>query len=137
MSIVADHSGTLAATRLLARPKWLALACIAVLVAAGWLYLGLVLAGISGVTLLEALCRPSFGVSGFDATQASLVLAMWCAMALAVMLPTAAPMFLTYAELAETAARKGERTASPLVLIAGYVAVWLGTAVVFAILQLI
>ena len=39
--------------------------------------------------------------------------------------------------LAETAARKGEPAASPLVLIAGYVGVWLGVAAVLAALQLV
>jgi len=123
--------------RIFVRPKRLAIACIAVLVAAGWLYLGLTLAGMSGVTVLDVLCQPSFGASGFGAAQAGIVFAMWCAMALAMMLPTAAPMILTYAEIAETAARKGERVASPLILTAGYVAVWLATAILLAALQLI
>jgi len=124
------------ALRALARPKRIALACIAVLVAAGWIYLGLMLAGMSGAGLLDVLCRPSFGASSPDAAQAGLVFAMWCAMALAMMLPTAAPMILTYAELAETAARKGEPAASPLVLAAGYVAVWLGAAMLLTVVQL-
>jgi predicted metal-binding membrane protein len=122
--------------RALARPKLIALACIAVLVTAGWIYLGLMLAGMSGVGLLDVLCRPTFGASGFGAAQAGLVFAMWCAMALAMMLPTAAPMILTYAEFAETAARKGEPAASPLVLAAGYVAVWLGAALLLTVVQL-
>jgi predicted metal-binding membrane protein len=130
------HANTIRPMRALARPKWLTAACIAVLVAAGWIYLGLVLAGMSGVTFLEALCRPSFGVAAFDTAQAALVFAMWCAMALAMMLPTAAPMIVTYAELAETAALKGEPAASPLVLAAGYLAVWLGAAGALAALQL-
>ena len=46
-------------------------------------------------------------------------------------------MILTYVELAETAARKGEPVASPLVLTAGYVGVWLGAAAALAVLQLI
>ena len=57
-------------------------------------------------------------------------------MALAMMLPTAGPMILTYAEIADTAARKGEPAASPLLLAAGYVAVWLGFASLLAALQL-
>src|SRR5689334_20596202 len=92
--------------RALARPKALAIGCIAVLVAAGWLYLGLALAGMNSVSLLEVLCQSSFGASDFGAAQTGLILAMWFAMALAMMLPTAAPMIVTYAELAETAARK-------------------------------
>jgi predicted metal-binding membrane protein len=126
------------ALRVLARPKLLAFICIGVLVAAGWLYLGLIVAGMSGVGVLEALCRPSFGAQGgWSLAQAGIVLSMWCAMALAMMLPTAGPMILTYAELADTATRKGEPAASPLVLTAGYVLVWLGAAFVLAALQLL
>jgi predicted metal-binding membrane protein len=126
------------ALRVLARPKLLAFICIGVLVAAGWLYLGLIVAGMSGVGVLEALCRPSFGAQlGWSLAQAGLVLSMWCAMALAMMLPTAGPMILTYAELADTATRKGEPAASPLVLTASYVLVWLGAAFVLAALQLL
>jgi predicted metal-binding membrane protein len=60
---------------------------------------------------------------------------MWGAMILAMMLPTAGPMILTYAEIADTAARKGERVVSPVVLIAGYALVWFGFAAVPALLQ--
>jgi predicted metal-binding membrane protein len=124
--------------RALGRPKVLAFVCIGVLVAAGWLYLGFVAAGMSGVGVLEALCRPSFGAQdGWSLAQAGLVLSMWCAMALAMMLPTAGPMILTYAELAETAAKKGEPAASPLILAAGYVSIWLGAALVLAATQLL
>jgi predicted metal-binding membrane protein len=123
------------ALRLLARPTALALGCIGVLAAAGWIALGLMVAADAGTGWLAALCRPTFGRTAPGATEAALVLAMWCAMALAMMLPTAAPMVLTYAEIAETAARKGETVASPLALIAGYVAVWLGVALALAALQ--
>ena len=121
------------AVRALSRPRLVAVGCIAVLAAAGWVYLGLMLAG-SGV--LEALCRPVFGTATPGLVQAGLVFAMWCAMALAMMLPTAGPMILTYAEIAATAARKGEPAATPLWLIAGYVGVWLGAAAALAALQL-
>jgi predicted metal-binding membrane protein len=60
---------------------------------------------------------------------------MWAAMTLAMMLPTAGPMILTYAEIADTAVRKGEPVVSPLVLTAGYAAVWLGFALLAAWLQ--
>jgi len=124
--------------RALARPRPLAIACIAGLVTAGWLYLAITLAGMSGgASVLEVLCQPMFGASGVGAAQALLLFVMWCAMALAMMLPTAAPMILTYADLAGTAAAKGEATASPLILTAGYLLVWLGTAVLLAALQIV
>ena len=122
--------------RVLARPRVVALACIAVLVAIGWAYLGLVLAGQSAQGILSALCQPVYGAAGSSGVAGvALTLAMWCAMVLAMMLPTAAPMIVTYADLAETAAAKGEPAASPLMLTAGYTAVWLGSAVVLAALQ--
>jgi predicted metal-binding membrane protein len=67
--------------------------------------------------------------------ELALVFAMWVAMTLAMMLPTAAPMVLTYAEIADTAAHKGEPAASPLSLTAGYAAVWIGFAAVATALQ--
>jgi predicted metal-binding membrane protein len=88
-----------------------------------------------GSALVDALCRPTFGRRGTTGGDVALVFLMWAAMTLAMMLPTAGPMIMTYAEIADTAARKGEAVASPLALTAGYVAVWLGFAVVATALQ--
>jgi predicted metal-binding membrane protein len=123
-----------AATRLsgvLARPKRIAFACIAVLTVLGWLSLALMSAG-SASGLWQALCQ-----AGGDAALGALAVAapMWAAMTLAMMLPTAGPMVLTYAEIADTAARKGEPVVSPMVLTAGYVTVWLGFALAASVLQ--
>jgi predicted metal-binding membrane protein len=52
-----------------------------------------------------------------------------------MMLPSAAPMIVTYAEIADTAARKGEHIVSPFVLAAGYHLVWFGFAIGAALLQ--
>jgi predicted metal-binding membrane protein len=114
----------------LARPKRIALGCVVTLSALGWGAIGLMTAG-SPLNWL-ALCRPS-QAGGWS----ELVLAapMWAAMTLAMMLPTAGPMILTYAEIADTAARKREPVVSPVVLTAGYVAVWLGFALAAALLQ--
>jgi predicted metal-binding membrane protein len=122
--------------RVLARPRIVAFASVAVLVAAGWTYLGLVLAGQYAEGLLSALCTPIYGFTGALGVTGFLVtLAMWCAMVLAMMLPTAAPMIMTYVDLGETAAAKGEPAASPLVLAAGYLAIWLGAAVALTATQ--
>jgi len=64
----------------------MAFACIAALVAAGWIYLGLMLPA-HPARHPAAICRPTFGpLRAGRVRQASLVLAMWCAMALAMML---------------------------------------------------
>jgi predicted metal-binding membrane protein len=60
---------------------------------------------------------------------------MWVAMTLAMMLPTAGPMILSYAEIADTAARKGEPVVSPLILATGYLTVWLGFALAASLVQ--
>lgn len=132
--------------RLLARPKPIASGCVIVLSALGWAYLALQVGSMPGAALgpggglldllprvIDALCSPSPSHPGMPLgawmlVDAVLVFLMWCAMALAMMLPSAAPMIYTYAEIAETAARKREPIVSPLVIAGGYVAVWLGFA---------
>jgi predicted metal-binding membrane protein len=115
----------------LAQPKQIALACVIVLSVFGWFALGMIAAS-SDESGWQALCRAGAG----DTWRTLAMLApMWAAMTLAMMLPSAGPMILTYAEIADTAARKGEAVVSPLVLAAGYIAVWLGFAAIAAVLQ--
>lgn len=120
-----------------ARPKLVAAACVMALALLGWVSLALMAAQVDGV--IAALCRPSFGAGDFWNTNGFVVVAlMWAAMVLAMMLPSAAPMILTYAEIAETAAaHKGERIVSPLMIAAGYSVVWLGFALVATVAQLV
>jgi predicted metal-binding membrane protein len=130
----------------------IAVACVIVLAGLGWLYLGLSIAehvdrsgGLTQIwssnrglanALYDAICRPSFGHAIEGNSDVAIVLLMWIAMTLAMMLPTAGPMILTYADIADAAARKGEPAASPTVLMAGYVAVWFGFAVAATGLQI-
>jgi predicted metal-binding membrane protein len=114
----------------LSQPRRIALGCVAALTGLGWLALGLMSAG-SPVNW-QALCQP--GVTG-GWSDLTLAAPMWMAMTLAMMLPTAGPMILTYAEIADTAAHKREPVVSPLILTAGYVAVWFGFALAAALLQ--
>ncbi len=124
-----------------ARPKAIAALCVIVLASAGWTYLG-VLSGSSMSqpggfwSWIGALCRPAATPPSFGFTPFVLVVLMWSAMALAMMLPSAAPMILTYAEIADTAARKGERVVSPFALALGYAAIWIGFALFAASLQI-
>lgn len=116
---------------LFAQPKMLAAICVVALTALGWLALGLMY---SGMGPLKALCRP-LAASPWGAGGFALVALMWAAMTLAMMLPSASPMILTYAEIADTAARKGERIVSPFVLAGGYILVWLGFAAAAMLVQ--
>lgn len=112
----------------LMRPKTIAVLCVVALTVLGWAYLAVLTAGASDpLSAFDALCRAMADTSsGF--TGAALIALMWGAMTLAMMLPTAAPMILTYAEIADAAARKGERIVSPFVLAAGYLTVWFAVA---------
>ena len=111
----------------LAQPRRIALGCVVVLTGLGWLTLGLMSARMPSAW--QMLCQPSGAGSLGELAPAA---TMWAAMVLAMMLPTAGPMILTYAEIADTAARKGEPVVSPMVLSAGYALVWLGFALVAA-----
>ena len=111
----------------LGQPRRIALGCVVALTGLGWLTLGLMSARMPSAW--QMLCQPSGAGSLVELAPAA---AMWAAMVLAMMLPTAGPMILTYAEIADTAARKGEPVVSPMVLSAGYALVWLGFALVAA-----
>jgi predicted metal-binding membrane protein len=58
-------------------------------------------------------------------------------MSLAMMLPSAAPMIMTYAGIADTAACKNESIVSPFMLAGGYTAVWFAFAVLAALAQIV
>ena len=74
--------------------------------------------------------------SGSLPSVALALFAMWFAMSVAMMLPTAAPMIRTYSEIANTAAARGEPVVHPAVLTAGYLLVWALAAAGFTLFQL-
>jgi len=79
-----------------------------------------------------ALCLSPLPAADSFGIEASALAAMWFLMAVAAMLPSAAPMIRTYCEIADTARAKGERVVHPLVLVAGYLTVWLAASAAFA-----
>ena len=126
--------------RIAARPKIVAAACVILLAALGWLYLAWMLAALPAtgggpMTIVQTMCSALIEGS-WTIGSVAIVVSMWAAMTLAMMLPSASPMILTYAGIAETAARKGERIVSPFVLATGYVSVWIGFSIAAAIAQI-
>jgi len=85
---------------------------------------------------LFSLCLAPAPLAGWMGMQALALILMWFLMAVAAMLPSAAPMIRTYCEIADTARIKGEPVAHPLVLVAGYLFTWLVASAVFAALTL-
>lgn len=57
--------------------------------------------------------------------QAPLFVAMWMAMTVAMMFPTAAPMLLTFHKTQESKRRRGQAFVATWVFLAGYMIVWL------------
>ena len=154
--------GAAAIGRAMGRPVPIAVACLIALAALGWIFLVLMVAAwaargnaaalgpgmgvfdlltqraghdLIGRALIDVLCRPSFGATGWQPGETALIFLMWAAMTLAMMLPTAAGMIVTYAQLADTAARQHEPAVSPVILTAGYMTVWLGFALAATALQ--
>ncbi len=83
-----------------------------------------------------ALCLAPAPLAGSTGLQAPALVLMWFLMAVATMLPSAAPLIRTYCEIADTARFKGEPVVHPLVLVAGYLTTWLGASAAFTVLTL-
>ncbi len=82
------------------------------------------------------LCLTPAPLDTGSGAQFLALIAMWFLMAVATMLPSAAPMIRTYCEIADTARIKGEPVAHPLILVAGYLCTWLAASAGFAMLTL-
>lgn len=123
-------------------PHVVAVVAIAILVLGAWaaLVVEAMRLGSGPDAFLQALCRP--GARTDAATGAALLggvalaALLWMAMSVAMMLPTAVPMVLGFVDLLDrrggTAARS---SAAPLLLVAGYLAVWAVVALGAALLQ--
>lgn len=110
------------------RPRLFMALCLTVILSVSGLTLW-VAAGTSLERLVSALCGPTAN-AGLPQ-----LLAMWMAMTLAMMIPSAAPMISTYLDIAEAAAVKRMAIVSPVVLVAGYAAVWAIFALAAALAQ--
>ena len=115
-------------------PRPLAWIGLIVVCMAGWAFLAS-MAALQGIpsdnyllSLISALCTVSpaaWTIGDFAAASA-----MWVAMAFAMMLPAGAPLLATYLDISGAAKLKNMEVVSPVVLIGGYISVW----IVFALL---
>ena len=156
-----DRSFAKAATR----PRWVVYALTAVIAGLAWLWLLLVTAGLNAgsggtdlgpaaayilklavnfnldtgqdnwVGWLVRACIPQ-SPGSVDLSTFLVSFAMWAAMCIAMMLPSATPMLRTYADIADVALGQGKQVVSIVILLAGYLAIWLTFAAVAAVLQL-
>jgi predicted metal-binding membrane protein len=87
------------------------------------------------IAYLVAICTPSSFSSAVTVQSFSTMFVMWLVMVVAMMLPSAAPMLRTYAGIADTAAKKGEKPVPVTILAAGYLMIWTGFALQATLLQ--
>ena len=113
-----------------AAPRLVAWGCLLAIVMAAWSFL----LSRTGADIVALLCGPS--ALNWSWRDAGPVFAMWGAMTLAMMLPTAAPMIAAYMDIADAARAKDMVVVPAGLLAAGYSAVWLGFAVAATALQL-
>ncbi|MDK9696898.1 MAG: DUF2182 domain-containing protein [Siculibacillus sp.] len=144
----------------LRRPKVVVWAAVAIGAGVGWIWLAAMVVGMLATTDMTAL-GPGMGffnrLNGFaeltpemraaltvlcgptgeawSLGDALAVFAMWVAMVFAMMLPSAAPVLTSFASLAEDKRAAGEATASPLLLAAGYLTIWVAFALVATVGQ--
>ena len=95
------------------------LASLASVTAIAWIYLIVMAAGMDAMQGGEML-----GMHPWTAVDFALMLAMWVVMMVGMMLPTAIPMTLVYAQVAGKAAREGTVLAPTGAFVAGYLLAW-------------
>ena len=128
-----------ATTAVLRHERWLLAAALAVLVALAWAWvwdgagMGMPAAEMTALSLFPHRLPD---VPGAMPAPFGLVVAMWWVMMAAMMLPSAAPLVLLYGQVARHHARtQGQALAPASVLLAGYLAAWLGFSVAAAAAQ--
>ncbi|MEM1317598.1 MAG: DUF2182 domain-containing protein, partial [Pseudomonadota bacterium] len=140
---LSPFDGAIAAT--ISRPRWPIYAATLLAVALAWLWivamsqadtggiLGVVSSESSLLAALIALCTPTTATASIQAVFAASV-AMWFIMSVAMMLPSAAPLIRTYADIADVAASQGKPVVSIGFLVVGYLILWLAFSLAAAAL---
>jgi predicted metal-binding membrane protein len=131
----------------LRQERWIIGGCLAVLVLLAWLYLFHAKAAMPGMNA-PATGMPEMAMPGMDmpgmvmpetqensAVAVFLLFVMWAVMMVAMMVPSAAPMILTFLSVNQRR-RESRRPFTPVgFFIAGYLAVWTLYAAIAAIAQ--
>ena len=153
---VPRETATSALSTLIQRPRAAVYGFSAVAIVLAWLWLALLAAGLPAERMdavavvlqnwlpsdwlgsellrtLAALCLPV--ASGSMVGTFAVSFAMWTAMSIAMMLPSALPMLRTYLDIGEAAREQGKSVVPPAFLAGGYLGVWLAVAFALAALQ--
>lgn len=146
------------------RPRWTLYVLTSITLIIAWVWLSFLAAGVAGsavdlgpgmalwqdllarlqvnpdqngfLALVLKLCTPQT-IEGIGPGVFLSTLSMWFVMSLAMMLPSAAPMMRTYADIAEVASQKGEKVAPLYVLMMGYLCIWAAFSFAVTLFQLV
>lgn len=132
------HSPQPALERILRHDRMLVIAAIAAVTILAWAHIISLAGSASAASSMEELpgmdmARPSF--SRWNASQFILMFAMWSVMMIGMMLPSVTPMLLIYARVARQAFEQGSPLASTAWFVGGYIAAWLGFALIVTVGQ--
>jgi predicted metal-binding membrane protein len=119
------------------RERWIIAAALAVIAAAAWIWMIREARGMSVTGVCECLGMQMGGNVDAGWTAGALVplFLMWAGMMVAMMLPSATPMILTFAAVSRNR-RRQERPYVPVaIFVAGYVTIWTAFSVLAALAQ--
>ncbi|CAN7704404.1 MULTISPECIES: DUF2182 domain-containing protein [unclassified Variovorax] len=115
----------------LRRDRLLVISCLLFVVVLSWIYL------LTGAGMMQEMGEMLMPMSSGPWTfgHAVIVLVMWAVMMAAMMLPSAAPMILLYATIAQRRSERGECATASGIFAIGYIAVWAAFSLAAAALQ--
>ena len=119
------------------RERWIIAAALAAIAAAAWAYMIHEAHGMNLTGVCECLGMQMNGSAGAGWSAGTFLplFLMWAGMMVAMMLPSAMPMILTFATVSRNR-RRQERPYVPVtIFVAGYVTIWTGFSVLAAIAQ--
>jgi predicted metal-binding membrane protein len=119
------------------RERWIIAAALAAIAAAAWAYMIHEARGMNLTGVCECLGMQMRGSAGAGWSAGTLLplFLMWAGMMVAMMLPSAMPMILTFATVSRNRRRQEWPYVPVTIFVAGYVAIWTGFSVLAAIAQ--
>lgn len=119
------------------RERWIIGGALTAIAAAAWIYLIHEARNMTVTGVCECLGLPMGGRMGADWSAGALLplFLMWAGMMVAMMLPSATPMILTFAAISRNRRRQERPYVAVTIFVAGYVAIWTAFSVVAALAQ--
>ena len=139
-SATANDKNSSVLESVLRRDKALVIAGLAAITLLAWAYLfylayfGPGMARMDSISELGSMSMPGMSV-GFGPVEIILMFLMWAVMMVAMMVPSAAPMILAFANINRRRQQQGNPYVSTAVFLSGYLLVWAGFSVAATLAQ--